>query len=225
MGAVGGGMWHFIRGMKASPSGYRLKGAIESVRTHSPRLGGSFANWGMTFAAVDCSLQYLRRKEDPWNSIGSGAITGFVLSLRFGVQNAVRSGIFGGAILALIEGMSIALTKMNSPPPPGVPYQPEMAAAGPHGPVPAGAGAMPGPSGAQGGLPPLPPGAEPASSSGGGGGWFSSLFGGSEPPKQQSLQTLEFKEEDFAPPPLPKEFGAGTPPEGDSGSSSRAPRR
>jgi hypothetical protein len=30
----------------------------------------------------DCSFVYLRKKEDPWNSIMSGAITGAVLQAR-----------------------------------------------------------------------------------------------------------------------------------------------
>lgn len=110
MGCVGGGAWHLVKGLKTSPTGYRLKGALEvracarlpghvpgwqhwlqeqqgrqhssataatttqinpvcrpppfpqSLRKESPRLGGSFANWGLTFSMFDCSLQYLRKK-------------------------------------------------------------------------------------------------------------------------------------------------------------------
>lgn len=32
------------------------------MRREAPRLGGSFANWGLTFALFDCSLQYVRKK-------------------------------------------------------------------------------------------------------------------------------------------------------------------
>nr|GMD84037.1 mitochondrial import inner membrane translocase subunit TIM17-2-like [Ipomoea batatas] len=35
--------------------------------------------------AFDCSMVYVRQKEDPWNSIIAGAATGGVLSLRQGL--------------------------------------------------------------------------------------------------------------------------------------------
>jgi len=38
--------------------------------------------WGGLFSTVDCTLVYLRQKEDPWNSIASGALTGGLLSIR-----------------------------------------------------------------------------------------------------------------------------------------------
>ena len=30
MGAVGGGVWHLVKGLKNSPSGYRMQGALEA---------------------------------------------------------------------------------------------------------------------------------------------------------------------------------------------------
>ncbi len=46
------------------------------------RFAGNFAVWGGLFSAIDCSLVYVRKKEDPWNSICSGAATGAILSVR-----------------------------------------------------------------------------------------------------------------------------------------------
>ena len=43
---------------------------------------GNFAVWGGLFSTFDCMLLGIRRKEDPWNAIGSGAITGAVLAAR-----------------------------------------------------------------------------------------------------------------------------------------------
>ncbi len=43
---------------------------------------GQFAVWGLLFSTFDCSLAAIRRKEDPWNAIGSGAITGGLLAIR-----------------------------------------------------------------------------------------------------------------------------------------------
>ena len=145
MGAVGGGLWHLLKGMKNSPSGHRFVGGIDvgapasiihlrllvttchrhmtclfsapalwllplllvsalapavatsspahvptlpacvvpcvcvrlqAIRREAPRIGGSFAVWGGLFSTFDCTLVALRKKEDPWNSIAAGALTG-----------------------------------------------------------------------------------------------------------------------------------------------------
>eukprot|EP00891_Asterochloris_glomerata_P002012 jgi/Astpho2/2012/gw1.00038.418.1_t len=112
MGAVGGGIWHLLKGAKNSPSGTRLAGGIEAIRREAPKLGGSFAVWGGLFSTFDCTLVALRRKEDPWNSIAAGALTGGFLQLRMGAKSAARSAAFGGVLLAMIEGLGILLTKM-----------------------------------------------------------------------------------------------------------------
>jgi import inner membrane translocase subunit TIM17 len=100
MGAIGGGMWHAVKGAKNSPrvrtiivhaslfhpmqilQGERLLGSLTAVKARAPVLGGNFAVWGGMFSAFDCSLAAIRRKEDPWNSIISGAMTGGCLAIR-----------------------------------------------------------------------------------------------------------------------------------------------
>eukprot|EP00232_Nephroselmis_pyriformis_P027671 CAMPEP_0182874076 /NCGR_PEP_ID=MMETSP0034_2-20130328/12718_1 /TAXON_ID=156128 /ORGANISM="Nephroselmis pyriformis, Strain CCMP717" /LENGTH=164 /DNA_ID=CAMNT_0025006771 /DNA_START=58 /DNA_END=548 /DNA_ORIENTATION=+ len=118
MGAIGGGGIHLFKGMKNSPSGFnfRMQGGLEAVRTNAPRLGGSFAVWGGLFSTYDCTLVAVRGKEDPWNSIAAGALTGSTLALRAGPRAAIRSGVFGGALLALIEGVGILLQRMMANP-------------------------------------------------------------------------------------------------------------
>ena len=118
MGAIGGGVVHLCKGAYNSPRGYILQGGIEAIRREAPRIGGSFAVWGGLFSMFDCALVAVRRKEDPWNPIASGALTGGVLQLRYGLPSAARSAAFGGFLLALIEGVSIALTRLTAPPPP-----------------------------------------------------------------------------------------------------------
>ena len=56
----------------------------------------------------------IRRKEDPWNSIGSGALTGAVLAARSGPSAAISAAVVGGILLALIEGVGIAITRMTA---------------------------------------------------------------------------------------------------------------
>ncbi|XP_010509340.1 PREDICTED: mitochondrial import inner membrane translocase subunit TIM17-2 [Camelina sativa] len=116
MGAVGGSAFHFIKGSYNSPKGSRFVGGTQSVSMNAPRTGGSFAVWGGLFSTFDCSMVYLRQKEDPWNSIIAGAATGGFLSMRQGLGAASRSAVFGGVLLALIEGAGIMLNKLLSQP-------------------------------------------------------------------------------------------------------------
>jgi len=115
MGLCGGGLFHTFKGAYTAPKGSRLQGSIAAVKTRGPVLGGNFAVWGGLFACCDCSLTAIRRKEDPWNSICSGAITGGILASRAGVKAAGTSALIGGVLLALIEGMGIMITKMTAP--------------------------------------------------------------------------------------------------------------
>lgn len=62
-------------------------------------MGGSFAVWGGLFASFDCTLMYIRQREDHWNAIAAGALTGGVLSARMGANAAFRSAVMGGVIL------------------------------------------------------------------------------------------------------------------------------
>ena len=116
MGAVGGGAVNLVKGFYNSPKGYALAGGLQAIRREAPKIGGSFAVWGGLFSAFDCSLVAIRRKEDPWNPIMSGALTGGVLQLRYGLASAGRSAAFGGFLLAVIEGISIMLTRVTAPP-------------------------------------------------------------------------------------------------------------
>lgn len=114
MGAVGGSAFHFIKGLYNSPKGERCLGAAQAVRMNAPRIGGGFAVWGGLFSTFDCSLVYLRQKEDPWNSIIAGAATGGLLQMRQGLRASSRSALVGGTLLALIEGAGIMLNKFMS---------------------------------------------------------------------------------------------------------------
>ncbi len=118
MGSVGGGLFHLIRGFRNSPRGERMLGMRMAVKARAPVLGGNFAVWGGLFSCFDCTLAYMRRKEDPWNSIIAGAVTGGVLAARGGRRAIITNTVVGGAILALIEGLGIMITNYVSSAPP-----------------------------------------------------------------------------------------------------------
>jgi len=100
MGAVGGGIWYGIKGARNSPrvclrcfeiphyllscqiQGERFVGAISSIKARAPVTGGNFGVWGGMFSTFDCAIKGWRQKEDAWNAIISGFMTGGCLALR-----------------------------------------------------------------------------------------------------------------------------------------------
>eukprot|EP00604_Paraphysomonas_vestita_P003221 CAMPEP_0174821946 /NCGR_PEP_ID=MMETSP1107-20130205/11537_1 /TAXON_ID=36770 /ORGANISM="Paraphysomonas vestita, Strain GFlagA" /LENGTH=217 /DNA_ID=CAMNT_0016039617 /DNA_START=12 /DNA_END=662 /DNA_ORIENTATION=+ len=114
-GFVGGSIWHFFGGIRNAPSGKKLELAWSRVTTRAPILGGSFAVWGTLFSACDCTLTHFRKKEDPWNAILAGGLTGGILAARAGPKAAVKNAVIGSVILALIEGISIGVQRVLLP--------------------------------------------------------------------------------------------------------------
>lgn len=114
MGVIGGGLFSLMKGWRNAPVGQRLKGSIAAIKTRAPVLGGNFAIWGGMFSMFDCTFIALRGKEDPWNSIASGAATGGILMARAGPGAMVRSALVGGILLGLIEGVGIMITRMTA---------------------------------------------------------------------------------------------------------------
>ena len=134
-GAVGGSIWHAIKGARNAPKGWssRFYGSMIAMKTRAPIVGGSFAIWGGVFASFDCTIAYIRQKvsfsflcsalntqillpvrtqEDAWNAITSGALTGGVLAIRSGPKAAMRNAIAGGVILAVIEGVGLWISRV-----------------------------------------------------------------------------------------------------------------
>ncbi|KAL9224081.1 hypothetical protein vseg_000151 [Gypsophila vaccaria] len=117
MGAVGGSVFHFIRGSVNSPRGEKILGGVQTMRMNAPKTGGGFAAWGGLFSTFDCGMVYLRQKEDPWNSIVAGAATGGFLQMRQGLRASAKSAAVGAVLLGMIEGAGIMLNRIMSPPP------------------------------------------------------------------------------------------------------------
>ncbi|KAI0990570.1 hypothetical protein GJ496_008760 [Pomphorhynchus laevis] len=116
VGAIGGSIFHGIKGFRQAPSGVfnRWTSATEMIRRKAPRTGAAFSAWAVAFSAIDCSLVYVRKKEDPWNSIMSGALTGGLISIRQGRAMMISSSLFGGLMLAAIEGFGILFNRYST---------------------------------------------------------------------------------------------------------------
>ncbi|XP_065909455.1 mitochondrial import inner membrane translocase subunit Tim17-A-like [Dysidea avara] len=114
MGATMGTLFHFWKGYRNSPASKRIMGGIAAMKIRAPILGGNFGVWGGMFSTIDCTLIYIRGKEDPWSSITSGAITSGLLTARLGMGPSLRAAAAGAVILALIEGVIIGLNRAAS---------------------------------------------------------------------------------------------------------------
>lgn len=116
MGCIGGAVFQSVKGFRNAPPGlsYRLAGSLTQIKTRAPVIGGNFAVWGGLFSTIDCGLVAVRKKEDPWNSITSGALTGAILAVRQGKAAMIGSAVIGGLLLAMIEGVSIAFTRLSA---------------------------------------------------------------------------------------------------------------
>ena len=115
MGCLGGSVWHAAKGAKNSPRGARFRGAYNTVTLRAPTLGGNFAVWGGLFSTYDCALIHARGKEDPWNGIAAGALTGGTLAVRAGMKAVGKNALIGGVLLAIIEGLSAVVSRAMQP--------------------------------------------------------------------------------------------------------------
>ncbi|KAG6885923.1 hypothetical protein C0993_007941 [Termitomyces sp. T159_Od127] len=130
MGAVGGGIWYGIKGARNSPRGERFVGAISSIKARAPVTGGNFGVWGGMFSTFDCAVKGWRQKEDAWNAIISGFMTGGCLAARSkwlgavltrfltllpgGPKSALGSAVACGILLGVFEGVGVLLSRVFS---------------------------------------------------------------------------------------------------------------
>lgn len=136
--AIGGAVWHGIKGFRNSPAGERRIGALTAVKARAPVLGGNFGVWGGLFSTFDCAVKGYRKKEDPYNAsmcfieefyvflwnirlrvandcvfiVIAGFFTGGALAVRGGLKAARNSAIGCACLLAVIEGVGIGFNRM-----------------------------------------------------------------------------------------------------------------
>ncbi|KAI3977309.1 hypothetical protein MKX01_000222 [Papaver californicum] len=103
MGAVGGGIYHFVKRMYNSPKRKRFNGGAQAFRLNSPRLGGYFAAWAATI------------KKTKWNFIIGAAATGGLFDVRKGFRRASRSALTLGITWTFVEGAGLWLNQIIYP--------------------------------------------------------------------------------------------------------------
>ncbi|KAH8298269.1 hypothetical protein KR018_012349 [Drosophila ironensis] len=134
-GSLGGTIFHYVKGFRNSPAGFGrgLYSGLDAVKIRAPGVAGSFALWGATFSTLECALVHLRQREDSWNPILSGAVTGSVFAARRGLLSMANGAVSGCLVLAMIEGAGAAVSTIyasvgQSKP---VPKRPEWEVEGP----------------------------------------------------------------------------------------------
>ncbi|KLT45941.1 mitochondrial import inner membrane translocase, subunit Tim17/22 [Cutaneotrichosporon oleaginosum] len=120
MGAIGGGIWHGIKGARNSPKGERLAGSLSAIKARAPVLGGNFGIWGGLFASFDCAVKGYRQKEDPWNAIIAGFCVGGTLAFRGGPKAALGGAIGCGILLGVFEGVGVLMSRAFAQPVPAM---------------------------------------------------------------------------------------------------------
>ncbi|CAE6431310.1 unnamed protein product, partial [Rhizoctonia solani] len=116
MGAVGGGIWHGIKGARNAPRGLRFEGVAHAIKARSPATAGNFAVWTGLLSAFDCAIANYRQKNDGWNRVLAGA---------GGPASAFSGAVVGGALMGTFEGFSLVferyLAQHNRPIQPPIP--------------------------------------------------------------------------------------------------------
>ncbi|KAF8912478.1 hypothetical protein CPB85DRAFT_1220045 [Mucidula mucida] len=63
------------------------------------------SRWRGTFSAFECAVKGCRQREDPWNDVISGFMTGGSLALRGGPREAFASAVACGFLVGVFKGV------------------------------------------------------------------------------------------------------------------------
>ena len=74
---------------------------------------------GGLFSSFDCAVKGYRQKEDPYNAIISGFLTGGTLAVRSGPKGMLGSAIGCGVLLGVFEGVGVLVGRYAHSPPSG----------------------------------------------------------------------------------------------------------
>lgn len=105
-------MWHGIKGARNSPKGDKLLGSISAIKARAPVVGGNFGVWGGLFSTFDCAVKGYRQKEDPYNAIISGFLTGGTLAVRS--ERPVQTPVSSGGVTLVNDRELTCVLRLNS---------------------------------------------------------------------------------------------------------------
>ncbi|CAO2201567.1 unnamed protein product [Urochloa humidicola] len=106
IGSSFGSAFHFLKGLRNSPSGGRLAGGVHAVRRNVPRVAGRGAASLALFWAFESATCLARGwNDDRWNSVPAGAATLGIVNARRGAPAAALFALLGATTFA---GLAVA---------------------------------------------------------------------------------------------------------------------
>lgn len=124
--------------MRNSTQGGRLVGSMSVIKARAPIVGGNLGMWSGMLSAFDCAVTGWRQKEDMWNHISAGFLTGGCLAARSqwallcylphtiparecsmidlqfvlgGPKAALGSAVACGIFLSVVEGVGVLMSR------------------------------------------------------------------------------------------------------------------
>ncbi|RLN05535.1 hypothetical protein C2845_PM13G11050 [Panicum miliaceum] len=95
-GLAGGSAVHYIKGLRGSPSGARLAGAVNAVRQNAPRVAGKFGAYCVFLSAMESAVSFASGRDDTWSTAVAVATTcGLHGMRRAGAPAAARYTVLG----------------------------------------------------------------------------------------------------------------------------------
>jgi hypothetical protein len=85
------------------PLKHQLRHGLKDMSTRSLTTGKSFALVGSIFAGTECCIEGFRAKNDLYNGVAAGCITGGALAAKAGPQAAAAGCLGFAAFSAAIE--------------------------------------------------------------------------------------------------------------------------
>ncbi|CAO2187987.1 unnamed protein product [Urochloa humidicola] len=111
IGSSFGSAFHFLKGLRNSPSGGRLAGGVHAVRKNVPRVAGRATASLALFWAFESAAGLARgRIYDHWNSVPAGAATLAIVNARRGASAAALFALLGATTFA---GLAVAWSGLD----------------------------------------------------------------------------------------------------------------
>ncbi|KAB1218397.1 Mitochondrial import inner membrane translocase subunit TIM23-1 [Morella rubra] len=104
-GAVGGGAYGLVSGVRSFEQGDTTKLRVNRVLNSSGHTGRAWGNRlgviGLIYAGMESGIVSIRDTDDVWNSVAAGLGTGAVYRAARGVRSAAVAGAIGGVLVGV----------------------------------------------------------------------------------------------------------------------------
>ncbi|KAK3123452.1 hypothetical protein QOZ80_8AG0631180 [Eleusine coracana subsp. coracana] len=111
LGTAAGSSFHFVKGLAVSPvgGGGRLAGAVRAVHANAPCVAGMCGAYAAVYCASKSAVSIAHQRDDPWNAVAGGAMSGGLLNARRGASAAALSAALGATTVAAVLGLVWAI--------------------------------------------------------------------------------------------------------------------